>query len=61
MGEVALGLVKSRYPSVGKSRAGRWGWVGEWGNTLIEAGRGWIGLQVSREKPGKGITFEMYV
>jgi hypothetical protein len=27
----------------GNLRAGRWEWVGGWGNTLIEAGeRGWV-------------------
>ena len=39
------GLVRHQWeerscPSVGKSRAGRWEWVGEWRNTLIEAGGG---------------------
>jgi hypothetical protein len=35
-----LGPVKTQCPSVRNLRAGRWEWVGERGNTLIEAGLG---------------------
>ena len=37
MGGEALGHVKARCPSIGNDQAGRWEWVGGWGNTLIEA------------------------
>jgi hypothetical protein len=33
--------------------------VGLWGSTFIEAEGGGMREQVSRGKPGKGITFEM--
>jgi hypothetical protein len=36
-----------------------WEWVGGWGNTLIEAGRGGIGQGAWGRGPGKGTTFEM--
>jgi hypothetical protein len=36
-----LGLMKAQLMfSVGESRAGRWEWMCEWKNTLIEAGKG---------------------
>ena len=41
MGEEALGPVKARCPSGEECQggeAGEDGWVGGWGNTLIEAG-----------------------
>jgi hypothetical protein len=44
-------------PSNGNAR--RWGWVGRWGNTLIEAG--WKIGEVVQGIPGRGTTFEMKV
>ena len=35
-----LGPVKTQCPSVGECEGIRWEWVGEWGSTLVEAGRG---------------------
>jgi hypothetical protein len=35
--------------------------VGGYGNTFIEAGGGRIGWGFLEAKPGKGITFEMYI
>ena len=43
----------------GNARTGEWEWMGWWGNTLIEAGKGEMGQGVLEGKPEKGITFEM--
>jgi hypothetical protein len=40
MGGEALSPVKAQCPMSGNLKAGRWEWVGGWGNTLTEAG-GW--------------------
>jgi hypothetical protein len=37
----------------------RWEWVGEWGSTLIEAGKGLWDRGFAEGKPGKEIIFEM--
>jgi hypothetical protein len=55
----ALGPVKTQCPSGMPGWRGRSGWVGGWGNTLIEAGGG-RGDRGHGGGPGKGITFGMY-
>ena len=42
-------VCSSDLPSIGEWRAGRWEWVGEWRNTLIEAEGGRMGEGVDRK------------
>jgi hypothetical protein len=47
-------------PQGRRIEGGKWEWVGEWRNTLIEAGvGGWNGGFPGGGEPGKGITFEV--
>jgi hypothetical protein len=46
-------------PQCRRIEGGRWEWVAEWRNTLIEAGRGRMRVSGRAGGPGKGITFEM--
>ena len=46
-------------PVSGNARAGRWGWVGGWGSTFIEAGGGEWDRGFQKGRPGKGKTFKM--
>jgi hypothetical protein len=50
-----------RYPSVGKSRSGRWEYMVGWRNSLIEAGKMEDVIECFQKggKLGKEITFEM--
>jgi hypothetical protein len=41
--EWTLGLRVFNAPMWGNARVGRWEWMGGWGSTLLEAGRGRIG------------------
>jgi hypothetical protein len=56
MGEEALGPVKALCPSIGECQAQE---VGVGGLIKWEVGGGARGRGFWKEKPGKGITFEM--
>jgi hypothetical protein len=58
VGGEALGPEGVQCHSVGECQGGRMG-VGEWGSTLIEAGRGGWDRGFLKGRPRKGKTFEM--